>query len=116
MNSNVILFGWNRSIPGRESISAEHFQEFVQYLDGLKKSSSIQGYDVVFLNAHGGDLNGFFLIRGETRKLFDLMSTADWAKHMLRASLHLQGSGSILGATGDAVMERMKIWTSLLPT
>ena len=116
MNSNVILFGWNRSIPGRERMSAEHFQEFVQYLDGLKKSSAIQGYDVIFLNAHGGDLNGFFLIRGETRKLFDLMSTPDWAKNMVRASLHLEGSGSILGASGDAVIERMKTWTSLLPT
>jgi hypothetical protein len=29
MNSNVIFFGWNRSIPGRERLSAAHFSEFV---------------------------------------------------------------------------------------
>ena len=32
MRSNTIFFGWNRSIPGWERTSAEHFQEFVQYL------------------------------------------------------------------------------------
>ena len=30
MSSNVIFFGWNRSIPGRERLSAEHFGEFGQ--------------------------------------------------------------------------------------
>jgi hypothetical protein len=30
MASNVILFGWNRSIPGREKVSAGHFDEFVK--------------------------------------------------------------------------------------
>jgi len=29
MSSNAIFFGWNRSLPGRERQSAEHFGEFV---------------------------------------------------------------------------------------
>lgn len=53
--SNAIFFGWNRAIPGRERISAEHFEEFVAYLRGLEKSGKIESFDVVFLNAHGGD-------------------------------------------------------------
>ena len=28
MRPNVIFFGWNRPIPGRERMSAEHFQQF----------------------------------------------------------------------------------------
>jgi hypothetical protein len=58
MGPNVILFGWNRSIPGRERTAAAHFQELV---------------------------------------------------------LHTQGCGAIPGATGDTAMERMRLWTSLLP-
>jgi hypothetical protein len=30
--SNAIFFGWNRSMPGRERLSAQHFDEFVAYL------------------------------------------------------------------------------------
>ena len=43
MASNVILFGWNRSIPGREKVSAQHFGEFVQYLGGLQQKGADSG-------------------------------------------------------------------------
>ena len=115
MSSNAIFFGWNRPIPGRERLSAEHFQEFVQYLGGLQQKGTIQSFDVVFLDAHGGDMNGFFLIRGESGKLGELVASADWVTHMTRAMLHLEGSGAVPGVTGEAVTERMKLWTSLLP-
>jgi hypothetical protein len=38
MSSNALFFGWNRSVPGCEKISAEHFGSFVQYLGDLRKS------------------------------------------------------------------------------
>ena len=115
MNSNVIFFGWNRAIPGRERLSAGHFQEFVKYLGGLQGNGTIQSFDVVLLNAHGGDMNGFFLIRGESGKLGKLVVSQDWVTHMARATLHLEGSGAVLGVTGEALTERMQLWTSLLP-
>jgi hypothetical protein len=116
MDSSVILFGWNRSIPGRERVSAAHFDEFVKYLGGLQQKGAIGAFDVVFLDVHGGDLNGFFMIRGESGKLDMLVSTTDWVTHITRAALHLEGSGVIRGVTGDEVMKRMAIWTSVLPS
>ena len=116
MASNVLLFGWNRSIPGREKVSGAHFDEFVKYLGGLQQKGSIQGFDVVFLDPHGGDLNGFFLVRAESTKLDALLSTNEWIAHITRASLHLQGAGVIRGATGDEVMKRMALWTSSIPS
>ena len=41
MSSNMILFGRNRSLPGREHLSAAHFGEFAQYLGGLQQSGAI---------------------------------------------------------------------------
>ncbi len=116
MGSNVMLFGWNRSIPGREKVSAQHFAEFVQYLGGLQQKAAIQSFDITFLNSHGGDLNGFFLIKGDTSKLDNLVSTEEWLTHMTRASLHLEGSGVVRGVTGDEVMKRMALWTSVIPS
>ncbi len=115
MGSNVILFGWDRSIPGRERLSAEHFQDFVKYLGSLQQKGSIQSFETVFLNQHGGDMNGFFLIRGETGKLDSLVSSQDWQTHMMRAALHLQRSGAVRGQTGDSVMKFMETWSKLIP-
>lgn len=115
MGSNMLLFGWKRSIPGRENLSAQHFTEFVQYLTGLQQKGTIQSFDIVFLEVHGGDLNGFFLVKGDTAKLDALISTTEWITHILRASLHLENSGVVRGITGGEAMSRMGLWGSLIP-
>jgi hypothetical protein len=115
MSSNMAFFAWNRSIPGRERVSAEHFQQFVEYVEGLQKRGAIQSYDVAFLDVHGGDMNGFFLIRADNAKLDALMSSAEWVTHMTRAALHLEGSGTVRGVTGAMVADRMALWTKTIP-
>jgi hypothetical protein len=116
MSSSIILFGWNRSVPGREKVSAGHFDEFMKYLGGLQQKGTIENSDAVFLDAHGGDLNGFFLIRGESAKLDALVSTSEWITHITRATHHLEGAGVIRGVTGDEIMKRMAIWASAIPS
>jgi hypothetical protein len=115
MSTNVVMFAWNRAIPGRERTSAEHFAEFLQYLGGLQAKGSIQAFDPVFLDAHGGDMNGFFLIRGDTAKLQEVVASEAWVTHVTRATLHLEGAGVVRGVTGDLLMQRMALWTKLLP-
>ena len=115
MSSNVLFFGWNRPIPGREKISGEHFQEFLQYLGGLQKNGTIQSFEPVFLNPHGGDMNGFFFIKGDAGKLDSLVASEDWIKHTIRADFHLQGAGFIRGVAGEPLMEMMKLWTESIP-
>jgi hypothetical protein len=115
MGSNVVFFAWNRPVPGRERLSAEHFEEFVQYLGGLQQKGTIESFEPVLLNAHGGDLNGFFLIRGETGKLDALLSSAQWVTHMTRAMIHLEGSGTVRGVAGEPLKELMALWRKSIP-
>jgi hypothetical protein len=115
MSSNAIFFAWNRSIPGREKMSAEHFQQFVQYLGEQQQKGSIKSFDPVFLDPHGGDMNGFFLIRGDSAKLDALIASDEWVTHMTRALLHLEGSGAVRAVAGEMIMARMALWTQLLP-
>jgi len=44
-----------------------------------------------------------------------VVASDDWVMHMTRASIHLDGSGAVRGVTGDELMGRMDLWTSLLP-
>ncbi|HEU0201634.1 MAG TPA: hypothetical protein VFR86_14520 [Burkholderiaceae bacterium] len=115
MSSNCIFFGWNRSIPGRERLSAEHFQEFAQYLSSQQQRGNVKSFDVVFLHPHGGDMNGFFLIRGENAKLDALVASDEWVTHQTRAMLHLESGGAVRGVTGDLIPQRMDLWSKHIP-
>jgi hypothetical protein len=118
MASNAIVFSWSRSIPGREHVSAEHFTQFVGYLTNLKNTGTISSFETVFLNPHGGAgmLNGFFLLVGDSQKLHQLSETNEWLEHMTRASLHLESTGAVFGATGSEVGSRMQLWTKSIPS
>lgn len=115
MNGNLILFGWDRPHAGREALSQQHFQEFTAYLVGQQQAGVIQSFEPVFLDIYGGDLNGFFLIRGEPAKLDTLVGSDEWITHMTRASLHLDGARAVRGATGELIPPRFQLWASLLP-
>jgi hypothetical protein len=114
MNANAVFFAWNRPIPGREKISSAHFQDFVKFLTESQGRGAITSFDVMFLNNHGGDMNGFFLIRGEAAKLAEFVGSDEWTAHMMRASFHLENSGAVLGVTGDAVAKRFELWNSFI--
>jgi hypothetical protein len=116
MSFNVVFVGWNRAVPGREAASMELFQDFNQYLGGLQGAGTIDSFETVLLAAHGGDLNGFTLIRGEAGKLAAMQASDEWMKFNTRAGLVLEGNGTVNGATGDMVMQWMGVWTEVMPT
>jgi hypothetical protein len=70
----------------------------------------------VFLDPHGGDLNAFFLIRGEPAKLDALVSSTEWETHMRRATMHLENAGAVRGVTGELIDEAMELWTKTIPS
>ena len=74
------------------------------------------GGDAVELSPHGGDLNGFILIQGESAQLDAVVSSEEWLTAVSRSGLILEGVGVVRGATGDVLMESMARWSSLIPT
>lgn len=114
MSTGVIFYGWNRSVPGREQMSAAHFQEYVGYLAELQQNGSIDSFEVVLLRPHGGDLNGFFLIRGDSDQLDALQASDEYLDHLTRGGLHLEGSGAVRGVTGEGVMDWMSRWSEVV--
>ncbi len=115
MGTNVIFLGWNQPYPGRERMASEHFGEYMQYLGGLQQAGTIQSFDAVLLNPHGGDLNGFILIRGDSAKLDALVSSEAFETHQIRAGLELAELGTIRGVTGDLLMKQLAAYGRAIP-
>ena len=115
MSINAVLFGWKRSLPGREPLSAQHFQDFMAYLQGLKQRGEIESFEPVLIQPYGGELNGFFYIKGDGAKLAALTASPEWLQHQIRGLMHLEGEAILRAATGPLVAEHMAMWTQSIP-
>src|SRR5215510_6194963 len=95
MASSGMLVGWNRANQGKETVAIGKFGEYVGYLNKLVAEKHIEGFEPVLLRPHGGDLNGFFLIRGDAAKLAALRTTDQWKDWEVAGSFYLTGFGVI---------------------
>jgi hypothetical protein len=107
MSHNTLMIGWNRAIPGREKQTLEHFQEFLGYLGKNQQQGNITSFTPVVLEAHGGDLNGFVLVQGETAGLRKMFDDEVYQDHVARAQAHMQGFGVVRGFTGKSMEKRL---------
>lgn len=115
VQSNVILFGWNRPIPGREGLAAELFTHTVSYFEKQKSAGKLESWQPVFLRDHGGDLNGFFLLNGSHANLDTIVSSDEFVDINLKAVHCLTGVGVIQGFGGNTVQEMMTRWIKMIP-
>ena len=116
VQTNTVLFGWNRAIAGREGMAAELFAHAIGYYEKLKATSQLESYEPVFLNHHGGDLNGFFLLKGTHAQLDAMMSSDEFVDITMRADQYLSGVGVITGYTGNVVPDLMQRWMKTIPS
>ena len=115
MGDSVIFLGWNRAVPGRERASGELFTESLQYLGGLQQAGGIDSFEPVLLTAHGGDLNGFIMIRGDSGQLNAMVASDEWRALVTRGGLLLEGLGVVRGVAGELLMQSMARWTENIP-
>lgn len=115
MDQNAVFFSWDRSLPGREQLSAQHFQDFMQYLTAQKQAGNIDSFDPALFELRGQGIHGFFLIRGANAKLQDLLQSEEWLKQMMRASTHLENASISRIVIGQGVLQRMQMWMQVIP-
>ena len=104
--ANAVLFiGWNRAVAGREQRALDLFAKATEYYGRSKSEGKIESFEPVLLSAHGGDLNGFMLLRGDAAKLSELRREDTFIEHLIEAGLCLEGFGVIEGSIGDRITE-----------
>ena len=101
MADAAILVGWNEPKAGRETQAAALFGETIQYYTTLTKDGTIESFEPVILVRHGGDFNGFILLRGDGAKLDALQRSDTFLDFTIRATLCLSGFGVIRCYLGE---------------
>ena len=115
MADSVILIGWNEPKSGRETMAAQLFGETVQYYTTMVKNGTIESFEPVLLTRHGGDLNGFILIRGDAAKLDDWQRSPEFENLTIRAVQCLDRFGVVRGWIGEGLQRIMQQWMATLP-
>ena len=114
MADRVLFIGWNRPVVGREQQAMELFQKVVEFYGKLQADGRIESFEPVILAAHGGDLNGFFLLKGEAQKLAELREDNTFVQIVIEAGYCIDGFGVIPGYIGEGLTDVMSRWLKLL--
>jgi len=105
-----LFIGWGLPHAGKEVATAKVFEEAIAYWQGIQAAGEIESFEFVQLSAHGGDLSGFALLRGDPEKLGRLSMAPEFQRLTMRANNCLQGVG-VVNAVVDAGMVRwMGAW------
>jgi hypothetical protein len=103
-----IGFGW--PVRGRERKSTEVFNEAVALFSRWQEEGTIESWDAVFLEPHGGDLGGFFLLRGERDRIAQARVSDDFNRVSTRAQLIVEGFGVVGAQMGDQIGQQMQVF------
>src|SRR5436305_7916175 len=103
MANGALVIGWGSVIPGREQKSLQVFNEAIQYYARLQQQGTIESFEPVALDYHGGDLQGFLLVRGDREKLNALRTSKEFLSLNNRAALVRNNLGVMVASLGQGV-------------
>ena len=113
MANAAIFIGWNRPSIGREQQANELFQKSLEYYGKLQADGRIESFEPVLLSAHGGDLNGFILLRGDAEKLAEIKRDETYVDLVIEAEYCVDGFGHVDAYIGDSLMDVISRWEKL---
>jgi hypothetical protein len=98
-----LFIGWGAPIVGREAKGLEVFNEALAYYARLQQEGVIESFETALLEPHGGELQGFILLRGSEEGLARLRVDDEFVRMSTRASLIVEGVGVVGAALGDGL-------------
>lgn len=107
MADHGIFVGFSFPVRGREEASVKVFGELLQLLTAQAQQRNIESFDPCFLQAHGGDLGGFVVVKGERAKLDQLVASDEFQRLMIRAQTIVENFGVVNALFGQEVQKSM---------
>ena len=95
MADSGLFIGWGDIRTGRTAASQKVFAEALAYWPTLVAAGEIESFETVILRAHGGDLGGFFLLRGDPERLGRVSMSPQFLRLVQRANAVVEGLGVV---------------------
>jgi hypothetical protein len=102
-----LFIGWGQVVRGREKRAVQVFNESVEYWGGLQGDGKIEDFEVALLTPHGGDLQGFALLRGSEEQVNTLLADEEFQRRVIRADQIIESQGVVTALIGEGVARGM---------
>lgn len=110
MAGEALFIGWGQVVRGREKQALQVFQESMQYYGKLQQDGRIDSFDVFLLAPHGGDLNGFVVLRGDRQQLAQFRWSDEFERLVVRAASIVDRVGVVPAYGGEALAQQMQLF------
>ncbi len=107
MADSALFVGWGATAAGRERKAVELFGESLRYLTSLVAEGRVASVEPFFLEPHGGDLEGFFLLRGDLDELNRIRGEDEFQRMAVRAQVLVNNFGVVGATTGERLNKHM---------
>jgi hypothetical protein len=111
MADSGLFIGFGAPVRGRERQAIKVFNESFEYYSRLQQEGEIEGFEPVLLEPHGGELSGYFLVRGEKDKLARIRGSEEFERLTARADLIVENLGIVAAFLGERLMSQMSVFS-----
>ena len=112
MADTALFIGWGQVVRGREKRAVQVFNESVEYWGQLQGDGKIESFEVALLTPHGGDLQGFALLRGSEDQIGALRNDEEFARRVVRADQIVESQGVVDAVIGEGLARGMEQYQS----
>jgi hypothetical protein len=109
MAKSALFVCWGTLIPGREKVGRTVLDNAMQFCGRLQKEGKLDSFETVALESHGGDLEGFVLVKGDAEALAHLRNDNDFLRMMTDLRLVHQSVGVMGAYTGNELQSLIAI-------
>lgn len=114
MTDTALFIGWGGVHPGREHHARKLFDDTLELLAELKKAGEIESFEPVLLGPHGGELDGYILVRGEPAKLAAIQMREDMERLRIDGTACFTKLSVIPATTGDGVKRMLTLFDDIV--
>lgn len=111
MTDRALFVGFGAPVRGREERAVEVFGEFVAMFGRMQSDGRIDSMEVSLLDPHGGDLGGFFMVRGSEAQCAALANDEEFRRASIDAMLIVDNFGVVPAVIGDGVEREMTMYS-----
>jgi hypothetical protein len=110
MADAALFVGWGEPVRGREGPGLQVFNEALEYDARLQQEGRIESFEAVLLDAHGGDLAGFVLLRGTAEQIDAVQRDPEFERQVVRAGMIVQSLGVVRGYIGEGLGRQITLY------
>ena len=114
MTDTALFIGWGPTIPGREHHALKLFDETLEIFEAAVAAEEIDSFEPILLGPHGGELEGFILVRGEIAKLTAFQMREDVERLRIKAQALKTNFGVVFATIGDGVKRSFMLYDEIV--